>query len=646
MKENRLQISPTIPSLVDDGDLADDEISIDDQEPSLPSRSEMFVENSQESSFFPPSEPSLPSSVPAPDPEINDTLMSLLTDNNFDVTVQVQVSPPPSSSPPSSPSSPSSLPEPVFDVSEVTLKTGRNKGKTVKRISMILGNHVFKRNKKMANGKMIFTCNSCEKQNHYLSAVVGTEDEEASKYFLIRAPPISKHSCWVSSNQQAIKEAKEEMYQKVLSEPTRSLQEIYETVRQKFTAELDPSSKLIFLQDFPKFLDIKKQLLSRRREMIPPDPKAMSDIDFSLPVFLTKNGENVVKGEQVLSDGRRVILFTTNEHLKILARAHQILGDGTFRITPGLWCQTFIISAEVSSGVFVPVCFCLLPDKKKESYEVMFSLLKECLESSGLELSAAYFMSDFEVAIRDAFQGTFQGIEAKGCAFHFSKAVLSKIARSGFKGDYQSSAEFSCLVRAIFGLAYVPLERLAEALRNLYVLAKRLNDRQAKFAVVLINYVERTWVNGSFPPETWNMFKHDGETTNNRSEGYNFRLGNKRTISKHPNFFQFCETVKLELGISHDEAIAAEAGAPNTRYRHPQDKRNMGMRKRLMVDLQEGKTSLISFQQAIGGSLSRSQRVVEVDGDDEPLPISGRTAVIIVPSLEEIRVSRILWFNQ
>ena len=42
---------------------------------------------------------------------------------------------------------------------------------------------------------------------------------------------------------------------------------------------------------------------------------------------------------------------------------------------------------EVSSGVFVPVCFCLLPDKKKESYQVMFSLLKECLESSGLELS-------------------------------------------------------------------------------------------------------------------------------------------------------------------------------------------------------------------------------------------------------------------
>ena len=154
--------------------------------------------------------------------------------------------------------------------------------------------------------------------------------------------------------------------------------------RKIFAAEMDTNTKLLFLQDFPKFVDIKSSLLSKRRQMIPPDPKVMSDIDNDLPVFLTKKGENVVKGEQVLSDGRRVILFTTNEHLKFLARAHQILGDGTF------W-------------------------------------------------------------------------------------------------------------KPIFGLAYVPLARLAEAVRNLYILAKKLDDCQAKFAVVLIHHVERTC---SFPPET------------------------------------------------------------------------------------------------------------------------------------------------
>ena len=74
----------------------------------------------------------------------------------------------------------------------------------------------------------------------------------------------------------------------------------------------------------------------------------MTDIDVNLDVFLYREGENVVKADQVLADGWRILLFTTNDHLKILARATQILGDGTFRITPGLWCQTFIISAEVS----------------------------------------------------------------------------------------------------------------------------------------------------------------------------------------------------------------------------------------------------------------------------------------------------------
>ena len=57
----------------------------------------------------------------------------------------------------------------------------------------------------------------------YLSAVAGTEDEEADKYYLIRAEA--------------------EMYEIVLNEPTWSLQEIYEVVRQKYTAQMDSNTK-------------------------------------------------------------------------------------------------------------------------------------------------------------------------------------------------------------------------------------------------------------------------------------------------------------------------------------------------------------------------------------------------------------------
>ena len=66
----------------------------------------------------------------------------------------------------------------------------------------------------------------------------------------------------------------------------------------------------------------------------------------------------------------------------------------------------------------------------------------------------------------------------------------------------------------------------------------------------------------------------------------------------------------------------------------------MKLREKLMTDLQEGHTALMSFQQAIGGSLSRSERVQDVDDeDDDPLPVSrSGSTVIVVPSLEEIRV--------
>ena len=64
----------------------------------------------------------------------------------------------------------------------------------------------------------------------------------------------------------------------------------------------------------------KKVLVRKRREVIPADPKEMSDIDLDLPIFLYKYGENVIKGVLLLKDGRRILLFLTNEHLRILPR--------------------------------------------------------------------------------------------------------------------------------------------------------------------------------------------------------------------------------------------------------------------------------------------------------------------------------------
>ena len=111
----------------------------------------------------------------------------------------------------------------------------------------------------------------------------------------------------------------------------------------------------------------------------------------------------------------------------------------------------------------------LLPDKMGISYTAAFSLFKEALETRGLSLAARWFMSDFEHAIKTSFTEQFPLIKPKGCSFHFCKAIITKVQKSGFKSDYvkKENFAFSAFIRAILGVLFCPLDCLKESIRNL-----------------------------------------------------------------------------------------------------------------------------------------------------------------------------------
>ena len=114
-------------------------------------------------------------------------------------------------------------------------------------------------------------------------------------------------------------------------------------------------------------------------------------------------------GDATLADGRRIVLFTSKSSLNHLARSDCIAMDGTFKITPHPWKQVGIISAEISDGCWIPVAFGYLPDKKKDTYNMFFGLLKSALSQHELELSAKHFMCDFETNLRNCAKDTFPG---------------------------------------------------------------------------------------------------------------------------------------------------------------------------------------------------------------------------------------------
>ena len=63
-------------------------------------------------------------------------------------------------------------------------------------------------------------------------------------------------------------------------------------------------------------------------------------------------------------------------------------------------------------------------------------MVKECLSRRGLTLAAQYFMSDFELNIKNSFMSFFPDTAVKGCIFHFAKAVVAQVQKRGFKQEF------------------------------------------------------------------------------------------------------------------------------------------------------------------------------------------------------------------
>ena len=95
------------------------------------------------------------------------------------------------------------------------------------------------------------------------------------------------------------------------------------------------------------------------------------DFDRNLPNFF----DGLEIGDATLSDGRRIVLFTSKKSLELLARSDCIAMDGTFKITPHPWKQVGIISAEISEECWIPIAFGLLPDKKRDTYDTFLILM-------------------------------------------------------------------------------------------------------------------------------------------------------------------------------------------------------------------------------------------------------------------------------
>lgn len=110
--------------------------------------------------------------------------------------------------------------------------------------------------------------------------------------------------------------------------------------------------------------------------------------------------------------------------LSPLKTSKEVYLDGTFKSCPKLFYQIFSILMKFMS-VYVPLVFCLLPDKQISTYASIFSLLRDYVPN----VSIVY--ADLEYPLHEGARIAWPNIRIRACRFHLAQAWWRKIQNLG-----------------------------------------------------------------------------------------------------------------------------------------------------------------------------------------------------------------------
>lgn len=196
---------------------------------------------------------------------------------------------------------------------------------------------------------------------------------------------------------------------------------------------------------------------------MPKEPKSLTEVVNIQEEYTQINGNrflgcNVIFGE----DGNcRLLLFASENNLRMLDESPFWLVDGTFQTCPVLFTQIFSVHGLVGSSDcrrILPLAYGFLPQKTEECYVKFFNSLKEYALEYYIELNLVQILSDFELAIINAVKTVFPATLQSTCLFHLGQSIWRKIQQVGLSQKYGTDSEFALKMRQYVALAYFPPE--------------------------------------------------------------------------------------------------------------------------------------------------------------------------------------------
>jgi len=121
----------------------------------------------------------------------------------------------------------------------------------------------------------------------------------------------------------------------------------------------------------------RKNMYEKRHKILPVNPKSISEVHKALNVL---NIETKLKEQFLLlnNENENIIIFSCFTNLKLLTSVDTVYMDGTFDYCTRFFMQMFTIHG-FQNGHYVPLIFCLLPNKLTSSYVIALrSICEKC----------------------------------------------------------------------------------------------------------------------------------------------------------------------------------------------------------------------------------------------------------------------------
>ena len=311
---------------------------------------------------------------------------------------------------------------------------------------------------------------------------------------------------------------------------------------------------------------VRRNLNYAKRKNLPPLPKCAGDVHEALDSLQIKTN----KGEDMLLLNiatENIIVFCPKSNVEYLVKTDKIFIDGTFTFAAKYFYQFFTIHS-VENGNYIPLVFCLLPDKKEATYRSLFKhLIKKC-EEMNLTFKPKTVTADFEKAIHNAVESVWPTVEVIGCRFHLSQAWWRKI-QVGLSAEYKSStSDIGKWLHWVFGLSMLSHEEVGDAYVEDLEPTQPSSPKVDRFVDYLIeNYIDNS---STFPPEMWASASLSSERTTNACESFHAKF-RKHFNHSHPNIYAFIEAIQ---NVQTDAYIAIRSSAkPRTIYNSKYKKR-------------------------------------------------------------------------